>query len=101
MNDMATPDEAAASHPDTPPSDGRRVTVRDIAQKMGVSHVTVSYALRGLPRVSASMREKICQEAERLGYRPDPMLQALSSYRRLGRTPAIRAALAWLCCWDP
>lgn len=100
MNDMATPDEAAASHPDNP-SDRRRVTVRDIAQKLGVSHVTVSYALRGLPRVSASMREKICREAERMGYRPDPMLQALSSYRRLGRPPAIQAALAWLCCWDP
>lgn len=74
--------------------------MRDIARSLGVSHVTVSYALRGLARVSESMRRKICAEAERMGYRPDPLLQALSTYRRTSRSSTIQAALAWLCCWE-
>lgn len=79
---------------------GKRITMRDIAQQLGISHVTVSYALRGLPRVSANLRKRICEEAKRLGYRPDPMLRALSAYRRVNSAPVIRASLAWLCCWD-
>ena len=35
-----------------------------------------------------------------MGYRPDPMLQALSTYRSVNRSTDIQAALAWLCCWD-
>lgn len=80
---------------------GRRVTMRDIARKMGVSHVTVSYALRGSSRVSADLAERIRDEAVRVGYRVDPMLQALSAYRKTTRGTDIRAALAWLCCWNP
>ncbi len=80
--------------------DERRVTMRDIATKLGVSHVTVSYALRGVPRVSAALRERILAEAGKMGYRPDPMLHALSSYRRVNRPAHIQSALAWLCCWD-
>ena len=75
--------------------------MRDISRKLGVSHVSVSYALRGLPHVSEELREKICAEAERMGYRPDPMLQALSSYRRTNHAPEIKAAIGWLCCWNP
>lgn len=75
--------------------------MRDIARSLGVSHVTVSYALRGVPRVSEAMRQKICAAAESMGYRPDPLLQALSTYRRTSKTSRIQAALAWLCCWDP
>jgi LacI family transcriptional regulator len=75
--------------------------MRDIAAKLGVSHVTVSYALRGVPRVSPALRERICEEARLMGYRPDPMLQALSTYRRTTRETPIQSALAWLCCWDP
>ncbi len=74
--------------------------MRDIARSLGVSHVTVSYALRGMPRVSEIMRRKICTEAERMGYRPDPLLQALSTYRRTSKSTKIHAALAWLCCWE-
>jgi DNA-binding LacI/PurR family transcriptional regulator len=82
-------------------NDSKRVTLRDIAEKLGVSHVTVSYALRGIPRVSAELKERICEEARKLGYRPDPMLHALSTYRQINKPTNIQAALAWLCCWDP
>ena len=77
------------------------MTIRDIAERTGVSHVTVSYALRGMARVSTALRERICEEARRMGYRPDPMLRALSTYRRAQHQETrIQSALAWLSCWD-
>ncbi|HEU5396263.1 MAG TPA: LacI family DNA-binding transcriptional regulator [Verrucomicrobiae bacterium] len=80
----------------------RRVTVRDIARRLQVSAATVSRALRDDRRISARMREQVRKVAEALGYRPDPMLAALSHYRRAGTTAPISAELAWLNCWpDP
>ena len=76
--------------------------MRDIAARVGVSHVTVSYALRGMPRVSPALRERICNEARKMGYSADPMLRALSTYKRINQRnrTCIQSALAWLCCWD-
>ncbi len=65
----------------TPPQPAR-VSLRDVAKTVGVSHVTVSLALRGDTRVSATRRTEIRAAAEQLGYRPDPMLSSLASYRR-------------------
>src|SRR5215217_2072631 len=77
----------------------RRVSLREIARQLGVSHVTVSLALRDSPQISAAMREKVKQLAEELGYRPDPMLSALSSYR-LGKVePSFRAVIGWINSW--
>lgn len=46
----------------------KKVTLADIAQKVGVSTVAVSKALSGKPGVSAQMREFIAQTAEEMGY---------------------------------
>jgi len=78
----------------TPP-----VSLRDIAAEVGVSHVTVSLALRGDPRISAERRQEIASVAERLGYRPDPMLSSLSAYRQSKKPVEIQSALAWLNQW--
>lgn len=84
-------------HEDPPP---RRVSLREIARQLGVSHVTVSLALRDSPQISAAVREKVKRLAEELGYRPDPMLSALSSYR-LGKINAsFRAVIGWINAWD-
>lgn len=48
-----------------------RVTMSDVAKALGVSVSTVSLALRGSPRISASVREKVAQEAAAQGYRTD------------------------------
>ncbi|RYD22041.1 MAG: LacI family transcriptional regulator [Verrucomicrobiaceae bacterium] len=83
-------------HQDPPP---RRVSLREIARQLGVSHVTVSLALRDSPQISAAVREKVKKLAEELGYRPDPMLSALSSYR-LGKVdPSFRAVIGWINAW--
>lgn len=81
---------------------GPRVSLRDIAAEIGVSHVTVSLALRGDPRISVERRREIAAAAERLGYRPDPMLASLSAYRQAKKPVEIRSTVAWLNQWpDP
>ncbi|WP_297960460.1 LacI family DNA-binding transcriptional regulator [uncultured Ruminococcus sp.] len=46
------------------------VKMLDIATKLGVSVVTVSNALAGRDGVSETMRKKICETAEKMGYKP-------------------------------
>ncbi len=76
-----------------------RVTLREIAKRLKVSHTTVSRALHNDPRITAAVREQVQRAAREMGYRPDPMLSALASYR-LGKTKApIQAELAWINCW--
>lgn len=77
----------------------RRLSLRDIAKEIGVTHVTVSLALRDHPRISAEMRKKVQETAERLGYRPDPMLAALANYRRSKSEHPISSAIAWINAW--
>lgn len=76
-----------------------RISLRDVARAVGVSHVTVSLALRDDPRVSATRRAEVREAAQRLGYQPDPMLTSLSAYRQGKRAVAIRSAVAWLNQW--
>lgn len=78
----------------------RRVTVYDIAEKLGVSHATVSLALRNHPGISKGRRDQVKKTAAEMGYTPDPHLAALAAYRRT-RTPAeIRSAIAWINHWE-
>lgn len=76
-----------------------RVSLRDIARKLDVSHVTVSLALRDHPRISEECRRRVQRLARKLGYRPDPMLVSLIAYRKGKRTAAISATLGWLNRW--
>ncbi len=77
-----------------------RVSLRDVAREIGVSHVTVSLALRGDVRISAQRRQEVKAVAERLGYRPDPMLSSLSAYRQSKLPATIRSTVAWINQWD-
>lgn len=79
----------ASSHP----------SLRDIARLLNVSHVTVSLAMRNHPRISAERRAQIRAMAEKLGYRPDPMLASLVAYRNQKRVKPIAATLAWINRW--
>jgi LacI family transcriptional regulator len=87
---------------DSSSSQRPRVSLRDLAKELGVSHVTVSLALRNHPRISEAMRRKIQETAERHGYRPDPMLAALANYRKSKSEHPITSAIAWINAWpDP
>jgi len=77
----------------------KRVTVRDIAHRLKVSHTTVSRALKEDRRISPALRSKVQRIAKGMGYRPDPMLAALSHYRRGMSNAPINAELAWINHW--
>lgn len=57
------------------------VTIRQIAQKLGVSPMTVSYALRGRGRIGRSTRERVLQVANEMGYRPNSSARATRTGR--------------------
>jgi len=65
-------------------------TQADLARELGLSQATVSLALAGHPRVSASTRTRVQQVARKLRYRPDPglkraVLKRWQSGRKAGR----------------
>jgi DNA-binding LacI/PurR family transcriptional regulator len=63
------------------PLRSRRVTIRDIANRAGVSKGAVSYALNGRPGVSDDTRERILAIARELGWYPNRAARALSAER--------------------
>jgi LacI family transcriptional regulator len=64
----------------------KSATQHDIAKLAGVSHMTVSRALRGHPDVQKATRQRIMQLAERHGYRVNRSARAMrqGSYGALG-----------------
>ncbi|MFQ5612145.1 MAG: LacI family DNA-binding transcriptional regulator [Anaerolineae bacterium] len=57
------------------------VTIKDIARAAGVSHTTVSRALKDHPRISAGTKERIQRLAREMGYTPSAVAQSLLSQR--------------------
>jgi DNA-binding LacI/PurR family transcriptional regulator len=60
---------------------GGRVTIRDIAERAGVSKGAVSYALNGRPGVSDDTRDRILAIAHELGWYPNRAARSLSAAR--------------------
>ena len=77
------------------PGDDRPATIEDVAAAAGVSVATVSRALRGLPNVAPSTREKVRLVAEQLRYRADPSASRLAA----GRTRTVAMAVPVLDSW--
>jgi DNA-binding LacI/PurR family transcriptional regulator len=65
------------------PSGRRRPTIRDVAQRAGVSKGAVSFALNGRPGVADETRARILRAADELGWRPSASARALSQRRAL------------------
>jgi DNA-binding LacI/PurR family transcriptional regulator len=57
----------------------KTVTIRDIADALGVHKSTVSTALSGRGRVSPALKAQVMALAKELGYEPDPLAQRLSN----------------------
>jgi len=60
-----------------------RVTLRSIAQALGVSTTTVTKALNGKAQVSDEMRAKVIETAKKMGYRTNRFAKALVSKERV------------------
>ncbi len=65
------------------PPESRRVTIRDVAARAGVSQPTASLVLGRHPtaRVAAATRERVLAAAEALGYRPNVVARSLARGR--------------------
>lgn len=71
-------------------------SMESVARAAGVAASTVSRALRGDPRISAVTSEHIRNMAERLGYRPNPLVAALMAQLRGSHPPNAKCNLIWL-----
>jgi LacI family transcriptional regulator len=54
-----------------------RVSLKDLAQELGVSIATVSRALHNSPEIGLEMQAKVKELAHKLNYRPNPFAQSL------------------------
>jgi LacI family transcriptional regulator len=72
--------------------EGRRrpTTIIDVANAAGVGRSTASRVMSDQPGVKAATREKVLEAAERLGYSPNPLAQAMLS----GNTHTLGVVLA-------
>ena len=77
-----------------------RVTLLDIANRVGVAKTTVSMALRGSYRVSAVRRREIQRVAREMGYVPDPFLSGLAAHSRERLPVKNHGVLAWVNHWE-
>jgi len=71
-------------------------SIREIARSLGLSHTTVSEALRESPRVNPVTRKRVQKAARAAGYRPNPLAGALMSEMRRARSGTFRGVLAIL-----
>lgn len=78
-----------------PRPDRTRPTIEDVALAAGVSVATVSRALRGLPNVAPSTRDRVSRIARELDYRPDPAASRLAT----GRSRVIGLVVPLLNSW--
>ena len=61
--------------------DKNKVTIYDLAQRLGTTASTVSRALQGNPRISAKTRDAVKKLARELNYMPDPIAHHLRTGR--------------------
>lgn len=79
-----------------------RVTLKDVAQSLGVSMATVSLAMRDDRRIPETRRIQVKEAAARLGYLANPAATMLARFKRASTVKPVHAALAWINAWpDP
>ncbi len=71
-------------------------SLRELARSLGLSHTTVSEALRNCPRVHPETRKRVVEAAKKAGYRHNPLAGALMSEMRRSRAGTFRGVLAIL-----
>lgn len=72
------------------------MTIRELAQALGLSKTTVAYALNDMPRVSAATRELVQRRARELGYIANPVASGFLRQVRSQGAKRYRANLAFI-----
>jgi len=76
-------------------SDKKRVTIRDVAQRAGVSPTAVSFAFNSPEQLSQTTCQRILDVAARMHYQPHPVARTLAT----GRTDTIGLVLPSSLHW--
>lgn len=76
-------------------------TVRSLARQLGLSHTTVSDALRGKGRVDPETAARVQKAARDAGYRRNPLAAAVMSELRRSRGATFRGVLAAVDLMEP
>lgn len=71
-------------------------TVREIAKACGCNNSTVSRALSNKPFVSPVTRERILRVAQKMGWKPNPLVSAYMAHFRSTQPPKYQATLAYV-----
>ena len=74
----------------------RKISLRDVAERLRLSPTTVSEALRGVSRVNAETRERVERAARDLGYRRNQLVGAMMSELRRSTVGSFKGTLAVL-----
>lgn len=77
-----------------------RVSIRELAAGLGVSHTTVSLALRDASRIPIATRRRIQAYAAKHNYRTDAFISTLMARLRTLRKKPVRAALGLVSAWS-
>lgn len=56
----------------------KRVTIYDIAERLGISTATVNRALTGKPRVKEETRQLVIETAAKMGFKPNTLARSLA-----------------------
>lgn len=56
----------------------KRVTIYDIAERLGISTATVNRALTGKPRVKEETRQLVIETATKMGFKPNALARSLA-----------------------
>lgn len=75
--------------------------MHNVASVAGCARSTVSMALRNDPRISVGTRDRVNRAAAQLGYKPNPLVAALMTTRRMQRVPTDHATLALVTTHPP
>ncbi|RRJ97575.1 LacI family transcriptional regulator [Opitutaceae bacterium TAV4] len=70
--------------------------LREIARATGLTATAVSMALRNAPGVSEATRRRVREIAEKMGYRPNPLVTSLMQHIRSGRETKEHGCIAIL-----
>lgn len=79
--------------------DQKPVTQKDIAQKLGLNHSTVSLALRNSKKISEAKRDLVQKTASEMGYQLNASAANLAKHRKVSTQKPVSSVLAWLNCW--
>src|SRR5580700_5746733 len=76
--------KATPSQPEAHSDSGRRITLKKLAEHLGLSRTTVSMILNDVPettRFPEETRQRVVESAKKLGYRPNYFARSLGSRR--------------------